>query len=397
MHAIGNNTIIHLDEKDIEDNVIDIVTKLSNCEVFDHIRVMPDCHMGISCCIGFTSVINDKVIPNIVGGDIGCGISCYCLNKKIKPKQYKKIDEAVKERIPMGEKIHLQSIATDEIMQEIYDECNSKLTNLRDKFNQYDFTEYNNTYFVNLINKIGKKKKGTLFLRALGTLGSGNHYVEFNENDEETAYISVHSGSRSLGQAVCNYHQDKANAKRERKKDGLLSTYLDGDDMIEYLIDMLFAQTFASKNRELMIRIICDIVNVEFVKECMIDTTHNYIDFERFIVRKGAIAAEENKLCIISLNMKDGILICRGKGNENWNYSSAHGCGRIMTRTEARHSITLDKFKKEMLDVYSTSICKDTIDEAPMAYKNVDHIKNSIGDSVTILKQLQPIINIKGY
>jgi tRNA-splicing ligase RtcB len=167
--------------------------------------------------------------------------------------------------------------------------------------------------------------------------------------------------------------------------------------MIDYLIDMIFAQEFASHNRYIMIQIILNELGIEFNKEDLIETIHNYIDFEKLILRKGAISAEKDKLCIISLNMRDGILICEGKGNEDWNYSSAHGCGRLMNRQDSRNIFNLKEYEKCMEEVYSSCINKETLDEIPLAYKDVDFIKKLIGDSVIIKKQLKPIINIKGY
>ena len=392
----NEDAIIFLPNSEIDDGTRDIVKKLAKSDVFHHIRVMPDCHSSVNCCVGFTCYIHEKIIPAIVGGDIGCGISCYPLNKKIKENQYKKIDQAIKSAIPMGEKIHMKSIADERVMTEIYDECNRKLDCLKEKYPDYPFRTFNENYYKDLIARMHSKTNSSVFIRALGTLGGGNHYIEFNEAEDGKAYVTVHSGSRAIGQAICGYHQLKAKAKHD-KKCSYLECYLQNEELVEYLIDMIFAQVFASKNREVMIEIVCDILGVDFDKGRMIETIHNYIDFDRLILRKGAIAAEEGKHCVISLNMRDGILICKGKGNGDWNYSSAHGCGRLMSRTDARHQLTMDKFKKEMRDVYSSSICKDTLDEAPMAYKDADKIKEYIGESVTIVKHLYPIINIKGY
>ena len=390
----NNDAIIFLPESEIEEDTINMVDKLSKCNVFHNIRVMPDCHSSVNCCVGFTSKIKKKVIPNIVGGDIGCGISCYPLNKRIKEKQFKKIDNMVKSIIPMGGNTHKKSIATDDILKEIYDECNNKLNFLKNKYPNYTFPIYNNNYYEILLKKLNNKTNSSIFMKALGSLGGGNHYIEFNISDDNQTYVTVHSGSRAIGQAICRYHQKKA---KKDTKDKLLDTFLEKEDLIEYLIDMIFAQVFASKNREMMIRLICKEIGVLFNKEDLIETTHNYIDFRRFILRKGAISAEKEEKCIISLNMRDGILLCKGKGNEKWNYSSAHGCGRIMSRSDARTSLRMKDFKKEMEDVYSSSICKETLDEAPMAYKDSEKIKKYIGDSVEIIKQLKPIINIKGY
>mgnify|MGYP006425625505 FL=1 len=392
-----NDTKIFLPDKYLDDTITSIVNKFSNSDVFNHIRVMPDCHGSAYCCVGLTSVITDKVVPQIVGGDIGCGISCYPLNKVIKEKHYKKIDETVKSIIPMGEKIHRNSIATDVVLNNIYDECNKKLVFLKSRFTDYPFNDfqYNQNYYQSLIKKLKSKINSAVFLRSLGTLGGGNHYVEFNQDLDGKCYLCVHSGSRAIGLAICGYHQLKA--KNNMKGKTLLENYLEKHELVEYLIDMVFAQEFASKNRELIIQQICNEIGVDYDTKNLIETIHNYIDFDRLILRKGAIAAEAGKKCIISLNMRDGVLLCKGKGNEDWNYSSAHGCGRMMSRADAKKSFSMSQFKNSMKDVYSTSVCKETLDESPMAYKDVELIKEYIGESVDIITQLKPIINIKGY
>ena len=175
---------------------------------------MPDCHSSVNCCVGFTCKIKDKVIPNIVGGDIGCGISCYPLNKKLKEKQFKKIDNMVKSIIPMGGNTHRISIANDDIMKEIYNECNKKLEFLKKRFTNYPFTDFNDNYYKQLISKMQSKTNSSLFIRALGTLGGGNHYVEFNVSTDGKSYVTVHSGSRAIGQAICRYHQKSKKYKR---------------------------------------------------------------------------------------------------------------------------------------------------------------------------------------
>ena len=186
-------SITFLPSNELDKDTKDLINRLSKSEVFHHIRVMPDCHSSINCCVGFTSQIKDKVIPSIVGGDIGCGISCYPLNKKLKENQYKKIDLAVKDAIPMGEKLHKKSIVTDQIMKDIYSRCNEKLSYLKEQFPDYPFIDFNENYYGNLIAKMKSKTNSATFMRALGTLGGGNHYVEFNESDDGKAYITVHS------------------------------------------------------------------------------------------------------------------------------------------------------------------------------------------------------------
>lgn len=392
-------TVIYLPESQIEDDTYELIKKMNRSDVFNHIRIMPDCHSSSYCCVGMTSMIGDKVIPQIVGGDIGCGILVYNLEKSIKEKHYKKIDDYIKNNIPMGENSHKVPVIEMSYMDKIYNNCNIKLNKLREVFNENDLNEFkfDSKYYEKLIKKLNVKSGSSNFIKSLGTLGGGNHYIEFNEDNNNNCYISIHSGSRFLGQAICNYHQDKIKNKENYDKKVFLNNFLEGKDMIDYLIDMIFAQEFASHNRYIMLIIILRELNIEYKEENIIETIHNYIDFDRMILRKGAISAEEGKLCIISLNMRDGILICKGKGNKEWNYSSAHGCGRIMSRKEAIKTYNMKDYKECMKDVYSSCINKETLDEIPTAYKDVEFIKKYIEESVIIEKQLKPIINIKGF
>ena len=397
--TVAENTVIHLPAGDIDEETYGLAKEMSKSPVFNNIRIMPDCHSSSYCCVGMTSLIHDKVIPQIVGGDIGCGISCINLNKVIKEKQYEKIDAKVKELIPMGERNHRVPVVTDDIMDRIYDVCNCHLEKIKTMFPDYPFGDFkfNNNYYKALIKRAKSNVSSSNYLKSMGTLGGGNHYIEFNREDNGNCFLTVHCGSRHMGQAICFYHQDKIKNNKEYDKKNFLNNYLQNEELVEYLIDMVFAQEFASMNRAVIIRMICNELGCKFDIKTIIESVHNYIDFDRMILRKGAISAEEGELCIISLNMRDGILICRGKGNPEWNYSSAHGCGRIMSRRDARAAFTMRQYKDQMKDVFSSCICKETLDELPSAYKDPDFISSVIGDSVEILKQLRPIINIKGY
>lgn len=393
-----NDSIVYLPSEEIDDTTKELIEKMTTCPALNNIRIMPDCHGSSYCCVGMTSVIHDKVIPQILGGDIGCGILVYKLHKKIKEKQYRKIDDYIKSNIPMGDNSHMTSVIETSYMDKIYASCNLNLEYLKTNFPNYHFADfqYNAAYFDALVKRLNVKNGSANFLHSLGTLGGGNHYIEFNSS-QDSDYVSIHSGSRFLGQAICNHHQDKIRQSPDYNKSEFLQNYLSDNLCVEYLIDMIFAQSFASHNRLVMLLIILQELNIIYDVDNAIESVHNYIDFQRMILRKGAISAEQDQLCIVSLNMRDGILICKGKGNPDWNYSCAHGCGRLMSRKEATQTFNMKKYKEIMKDVYSTCINKDTLDEIPLAYKSVSLIKNAITDSVDILEHLVPIINIKGF
>lgn len=427
----NNNTAkIFLPQKEIDTDTMKQIKSIMENTILSHIRIMPDCHCSVGCVVGLTAIIKNKIIPRYVGVDIGCGISLYPLDIKIKEKKYPKVEQLIRHVVPMGdgpEGVNKEIQIRDSDWDVILEESNSKLDLLKEKFKNYDFpNKFDKEFISKMIDKIGGNYKKDLF--SLGTLGGGNHYVEINSDENENLFLTVHSGSRNLGFRVCNYHQSKIDdyykfkwstfekelklkkTKNMNKKDiekleeGIISDlkenlhpmYLEGDEMIEYLLDMVICQSFASLNRLIMIRNIVENLESSFDKSLIIETKHNYIDFDRLILRKGSVSASKGERCIISLNMKDGILLCEGLGNPEWNYSSAHGCGRILSRKDAS-KLNMKQFEKEMKDVYSTSIRKETLDESPMAYRNVDLVKKCLDGSVIILKQLKPIINCKGW
>jgi len=407
--------------------------------ILKNVRIMPDCHKGNGCCVGLTAKIDNKIFPRYVGFDIGCGISIYPLNIKLKRKKIPKIELLIRKCIPMGNDkngIHMTNQLREIDWEWLEKVCTNDLNNLKLK-KQKEYPDYkfpdkiDKDWIISMINRIGGNLKKDL--KSMGTLGGGNHYVEINEDVDSVEpinYITVHSGSRNLGLKICKYHQSKIdnnckfdwieyNSKmkkikkkyrsskkvheyeikiKEEMKSSLHPLYLEGIEMLDYLVDMIVGQNIASLNRIIMIRNVVDnLVNESFDMSKIIETRHNYIDFDRFMLRKGSISAEDGQICIISLNMRDGILLCKGKGNPDWNYSSAHGCGRIMNRSYANRHLSMKKFIKEMKGVYSTSIRKETLDEAPMAYRDVGLVKKCLEGSVSILKQLVPVINCKGF
>lgn len=327
------------------------------------IRVMPDVHAGKGCTIGTTMTIHDAVIPCAVGVDIGCGI----LTVKLKDKRINlpDLDSYIRKNIPYGfavrERPHRGHGRID--INELY--CLKKIPQNR-------------------------------MLESLGTTGGGNHFEEIDRDDDGNLYLLIHTGSRNPGLQVANHYQDMAYQSFGGKKQSEIAhdlAYLTGDAFEMYIHDMHFMQQFAALNRRIIADDIIDALGLH--EDFRFDTIHNYIDTDNMILRKGACAAYAGETLIIPMNMRDGSLICVGKGNPDWNYSAPHGAGRIMSRTEAFNSISLTEFKKSMEGIFTTSVDKDTIDEAPMAYKPMEEIVKHIEPTVEIVKQIKPIYNFK--
>lgn len=367
------------------------VQKLCNSEAYQNetIRIMPDAHAGKGCTVGTTMTITDKVTPNLVGVDIGCGMLTIQLkNKEI---DLVKLDEVISNNIPCGFNVHQKSMR--------------------------DFN------FDGL-----KCKKHVGIERAalsIGSLGGGNHFIEVGKSPEGKLYLIIHSGSRKLGGDVCKYYQDKAfqntnemgkvkaemvrslkTQGREKEIDSELKriqkpsadkdlAFLTGNDFDDYMNDMAIVQNFASLNRETMAAII---INKMCLQEfARFETIHNYIDFKRMVLRKGAVSAEAREMLLIPINMRDGSLLCVGKGNGEWNYSAPHGAGRLMSRSKAKQSIGMEEFTESMRGVYTSSVNTETLDEAPQAYKSMDEIINAIEDTVEVIGIIKPIYNFKAH
>ena len=419
------------------------IKDMSKDLILKHIRIMPDCHRGAGCCVGMTAQIQNRIYPRYVGFDIGCGISIYPFNVELTEESIPVIEKIIQKHVPMGsgekgKNRQLQMLDSDwDYLREINNaDLEFLKVKLAEKYPDYKFPEIiDKDYVTDMIKKIGNLNND---LKSIGTLGGGNHYVEVNKGDSTEKYLTVHSGSRNIGASICKFHQDiidnnsrfdydafkdeMKNVKRKFKDskiiheiemelrnkmtDELHPRYLEDHEMIDYLIDMIVGQNLASLNRIIMIRNVIKNVPQEFLSDSatthdfdpskVIETKHNYIDFKRFMLRKGSISAEKGEQCVVSLNMRDGILLCEGKGNPDWNYSSAHGCGRILKRGSV-NKLSMSQFREEMKGVYSTSVRKETLDESPMAYRNVDLVKRCLKESVVILKQLKPIINCKGF
>ena len=415
----------------IEEGCISQITTFINHPAFTNpVAIMPDCHQGKGSVIGFTMKLTNKIIPNIVGVDIGCGILSFNVGSSL-PISLKELDDQIRLSIPFGMAVHSNAITNMERAfpwTEATDLAHRFLIAYQNKFQSYHhYPIYNNEWFLKKCEQVGG---GTgRIINSLGTLGGGNHFIETGISTKGEYWITIHSGSRNFGKRICDYWQGKASSILRREKTAKLKEmvddikskysgvdvarqiesakeslglnnkittgleYLEGDDAVNYLFDMVFAQVYAKVNREYMKNIICRILKMDSIDE--IETTHNFIDFKDFIIRKGAIRSYVGERMVIPFNMRDGILICEGKSNPEWNYSAPHGAGRVMSRSVAKRSIDLDTFKQQMNNIYSTSVGTSTLDEAPEAYKDPEIIRQAIEPTAVILDSIKPIHNMK--
>lgn len=375
---------------EVEETAVNQIVEMLNQDFVsnEQIRIMPDVHAGKGSTIGTTMTIsNGKVVPNLVGVDIGCGISVYELGD-LRETDWSKLDQVISENVPSGKNVR------NEMISETF------------KFSDMSFELFNE-------NRIQLSK---------GTLGGGNHFIEVSKLGNEY-YLLIHSGSRNLGVQVAKHHQDAAIKYHKHNvfdKQGLINrlksegrekeiqtelsklkpiafnkelAYLEGDLLSAYLNDMKIAQRFAIENRALMAESIINKMGWKVISS--FDSIHNYIDLEARILRKGATDASVGKHLVIPLNMRDGAIIATGKGNEDWNCSAPHGAGRVMSRTKAKENVSLAEFKNTMQGIYSTSVVESTLDESPFAYKKSDLIIDNIHDTVEIKKIIKPVYNFK--
>lgn len=326
------------------------------------IRIMPDVHAGKGCTIGTTMTVTDKIVPNIVGVDIGCGM----LTVKLKEKRLElpRLDSFIRQNIPFGRNVRERAHRSHGRIDINELECVKKIDTRRAK-------------------------------ESIGTLGGGNHFIEI-DTDGDSLYLVIHTGSRNLGLRVAEHYQKTAyNACGGRNQSEIPYelAFLEGDAMQSYLHDMAFMQRFAALNRCVIKEVILD--GLKLHEEDSFETIHNYIDTDNMILRKGAVSANKGELLLIPMNMRDGSLLCTGLGNSDWNFSAPHGAGRLMNRRDAEQSFTLSQFKKSMEGIFTTSVSKDTIDESPFVYKPMEEILKNISNTVTVDKILKPIYNFK--
>lgn len=374
----------------VEDTARAQIDEMNECEAYKDctVRIMPDCHAGKGCTIGTVIKIKDRIVPNTVGVDIGCGMMvCEIMDKDI---DLERLDKVVNEYVPAGFNVHDEPMLIS--------------------------TELDDLVCIKAVKK-------DYIQRSIGSLGGGNHFIEVNKAQDGKHYLVIHSGSRNLGVTVCDYYQkiaekecgidpkerqaliDRLKAegrqreipdemkKLQPKVKDMTLAYLEGQSFRDYLHDMEIAQRYAWSNRQTIANIIAD--HMDWSIGFTFHTVHNYIDTLSMTLRKGAVSAVNGEVLIIPMNMRDGSLLCRAIGNPDWLYSAPHGAGRLMSRKQAFDTLKMEDFTATMSDVYSTSVCPETIDESPMAYKPMQEIIDAIGDTVEIIDIIKPIYNFK--
>ncbi len=378
----------------VEDTAKAQIERMATSEAYGDctVRIMPDCHAGAGCTIGTVIALKDRIVPNTVGVDIGCGMLVVNIGKIDVDLQ--RLDRVVNNEVPSGFNIHEKPVTTVALIDRLH--CRAVIDT--------DMAQ-----------------------RSIGSLGGGNHFIEVDEGSDGEKYLVIHSGSRNLGKRVCEYWQKRADdycrklgvneqeiiarlkaegrqkeiaqaireAKEQAPKINKDLTFIEGEDAEKYLYDMQLCQLYANTNRYEMSRIICDAMGWMHTNIGNFTTMHNYIDIKHRILRKGAVRALNGEQLIIPMNMRDGSLLCRGNGNIDWLYSAPHGAGRLMSRKQALENISLEQFEQSMKGIYSTSVCRETIDESPMAYKPMQEIIDSIGDTVEVTDIIKPVYNFK--
>ena len=378
-YGTANVMVDSLDEASLSQ-----IYKMMNSPAFnrERVRIMPDVHCGKGSVVGFTSTLGEKVIPNVIGVDIGCGIllAPFTTNKEI---SFESLDKVIRSEIPSGTSVR----------SSIYSGLHNNYTKIGKLFSEIE--EGIRDICTNTDQDFER------VLKSIGTLGGGNHYLEVDRNPNNLTALSIHSGSRNFGLQIANFHQKKAIAYRQFVDKDLLEgfekdlAWLEGDMALAYLNDMLIAQKYALLNRAVMLDIICTKMNFELDLDNYVESIHNYIDFDNKIVRKGAISAKEGEKLVIPISMADGVILGKGKGNIDWNNSAPHGAGRLFSRNKAKELLSLDEYKSKMSNVWSSCISQGTLDESPMAYKGLDFILSSIGPSVDVIEVWKPVYNYK--
>ena len=434
----GRYTTAKIMIDDVEESALAQVYNLVSHPAFTEKIVMQvDIHAGASAPIGFTMPLTEKIVPNTVSVDIGCGMLSVNIGKDFTTNKDKllKYDEKIRSVVPMGSNLMQKSAVQSKFFEKNFDwvETNELakkfILSYNKKFNtNFSSIEFTYDWFLKKCKDLGMRQDAEL---GIGTLGGGNHYIEIGLSDTyKNFWITVHTGSRNFGKMVCEYHMNIAKKILDNKRNVILKNkieeirkefsgveiltkikeakyelgvdfdfdikgmeYLEDQYAIDYYMDMIFAQAYAKFNRATIIDKIIKVVSAK--EEERIESIHNYINFEDMIIRKGAITSYIGEKMIIPFSMKDGMLICEGKSNPEWNFSANHGAGRTMSRGEANRKIDLADFEFSMKGIVSTSVCKSTIDESCFAYKNPKMIEAAIAPTATIIDRVKPILNLK--
>jgi RNA-splicing ligase RtcB len=425
----GKYTTANIFASTIEDEVIGQVMDIINSKAFYGQKVvcMPDVHVGKSGPCGLVATIGDYVCPEHIGVDIGCTVSMMILDKKIPEEKYADFEHKIKNRIPFG--MNLQDkVVIDE--KDFYKFLSNNFKRYKSYWPERLYNLPNNvteSWISDQLKRLDMNEG--VFYKSLGTVGGGNHFIEYDE-DDDTAAVTLHFGSRHFGVKVCAYwmkvanqclsrqeikdltnefkktylddHDSMVNFKKDldiyidSKKEGNILGYLYGENMDNYLCEMCFAQLYARYNHLTVQNIISKILQKYSIKPVRdIFCTHNFIDLQDHTLRKSSIRSYIGEEMIVPFNMRDGVAICEGKSNSEWLNPCAHGAGRKMSRSKAKENVTMEEFKESMKNVYSTTVCEGTIDESPMAYKDTNEIAELIKETCVIKKMLAPRINIK--
>lgn len=412
----------------VEEECVAQITRMINHPAFTKpVAIMPDTHAGKGSVIGFTMPLGDKVIPNVVGVDIGCGMLVCEVGGAFDEINHELLDHKIRQSVPFGFDIHeSKQYKTDDWID--WEDLRHKARQVGAKFN-CDIPTMDGRFLGEVCNQVNADRG--YVERSLGTLGGGNHFIEFCESKSGLSYFIIHTGSRNFGLKICNYWQKRAEKRlkklrtedlkeainnikqtlpneewqkeirraKERlgvnvkvKASGL--EWLEDDDKFGYLFSMILAQGYAAANRKAIAHAVLKALGIKKASRTL-ETIHNYINFDDMTIRKGAVSAHKDEEFVVPLNMKEGSLLCVGKGNEDWNCSAPHGAGRKMSRSQAKKKLSLDAFQDEMSSIFSTSVGRSTLDEAPGAYKDSSEIIDNLSDTADILDVLKPLHNMK--
>ena len=455
----GESTTATVMTDQYDENCGEQIQQIANHEAFENpIAIMPDCHYGSGAVIGFTMPIGRRVVPNTVGVDIGCGMTARNLGQPewlTDPEEgrYETLDARIRAAVPFGREVYDYEEQNYHIVEDFpWDECQATFESFVEAVDWLDqsdvdeFMGYGKEYFMDVCQRVHYDQSRAI--NSLGTLGGGNHFVEIARSEKNGDYwVVVHSGSRGIGLNIAQHWQEKATQYTTARKNiedvpddlrpylkenwkpdadairsefegeaiqrmfdrisGAIEEYgpnsdnrnndldwLEGDEALGYCIDMIFAQRYASESRRIMVDKVADVIEGSGGPE-YVESTHNYIDFQDGMIRKGATKANEGERLIIPFNMRDGTIVCRGKGNDEWNMSAPHGAGRRMSRTRAFSELDVDEFHDTMSDVFSTSVNEETLDEAPAAYKDTAVIESVIEETAEIEDRWTPVMNLK--